>query len=361
MKQGMRSRKLNVAQSVKNDEFYTLYDDIQREVNAYIEYNPDVFRDKVVLLPCDDPEWSNFTKFFAQNFENFGIKKLISTSYAINSKKNRYPHLITIFDLLDEEYYPNIEKDEEYENKGKIFTLSRKDKNKNKYIDIEDLEWEYLEGDGDFRSDEIKKLRDQADIIVTNPPFSLYIDFVHWLIESNKKYLILGNKNSVTLKDIFPLIKDNKMWTGKTKWSGGLYFETKDENNYDKIVDGVMLKQVPSVWWTNLDHGRENDFLELMTMEDNLKYSRRKKIREQGYPKYDGYDAIEVSFTEAIPSDYDGLMGVPISFIEKYNPKQFEIIGLERYTCPKEVLVGGRLSIKGKSIYARILIRRKSK
>ena len=325
-----RNDTLRQANKSKNDEFYTQYEDIQREVNAYLEYNPDVFRGKTVLLPCDDPEWSNFTKFFAQNFENFGLKKLISTSYAADSKKENYEfeeeyYQFSIYDITDfESESPNFN-EEKTHSKGKIFTLTR-DSNKSGVIDIDDLEWQYLEGDGDFRSDEVKALRDEADIIITNPPFSLYRDFIDWIFEKEKKFIIIGNKNSVTFKEVFPLIMQNKMWSGKTGWGGGMWFETKNPDDVDRVIDGVNMKNVSSVWFTNIEHGRRHEPLQLMTMADNLKFSKHKEVKEQGYPKFDNYDAIEVPFTDAIPCDYDGIMGVPVTFLEKYCPEQFEIL-----------------------------------
>lgn len=327
----MPNQKLTAAKNAKNDEFYTQYQDIQSEVNAYLEYNPDVFRDKTILLPCDDPEWSNFTKFFAQNFENFGIKKLISTSFAHESKNYKGEYQLTIFETSSKEY-----DEKKTRVKGKIFTLTRR-KNKTGRIDIDDLEWHYLKGDGDFRSDEIKALRDEADIIVTNPPFSLYREFLLWLFEKDKKFLIIANKSSVGNKDAFPLIMQNKMWAGKTQWSGGLWFETKNNADVDKVIDGVNMKNVPACWFTNLEHGRRHQPLQLMSMADNLKFSKHKEIREKGYQTYDNYDAIEVPYTDAIPSDYDGIMGVPISFLEKYNPDQFEILGSTQRGCHEKV------------------------
>lgn len=318
----MGNDNLKKAKKQKNDEFYTQWSDIEKEIMAYIDYNPDVFRDKTILLPCDDPEWSNFTKFFAQNFENFGLKKLISTSYAIESKT--IPQTLQL--SLLEQNSPKF--DENKTNvKGKIFTLDH-DTNKNGVIDFEDLEWDYLEDDGDFRSDEVKKLRDEADIIITNPPFSLFREFLAWIFESGKKFIIIGNKNCVTYKETFSKIKENKMWAGKTQWAGGLWFETLDENDVDKIIEGKNYKNVSSVWFTNLEHGKRHEPLLLMTMADNIKHSKHKEVRGQEYQKYDNYDAIEVPFTDAIPSDYDGVMGVPISFLDKYCPEQFEIIAL---------------------------------
>jgi len=317
----MANTKLAVAKKAKFDEFYTQYEDIQKEVNAYIEYNPNVFKDKTILLPCDDPEWSNFTKFFAQNFEKFGLKKLISTSYAAESKNSNAPYQMTMFEMESPKF-----DNKKTKSHGKIFTLT-KDNNKSSKIYIEDLEWDYLEGDGDFRSYEIKNLLNEVDIIITNPPFSLFREFVAWLVDNNKKFLIIGNKNCVTYKEVFPLIKDNKMWSGKTEWSGGLWFETKNPFDVDLVLNGLNMKNVSSTWFTNIEHGRRHQPLNLMTMADNTKFSKHKEIREKGYRRYDNYDAIEVPYTDAIPSDYDGVLGVPISFLEKYNPEQFEIIG----------------------------------
>ena len=204
----MAKRSLAEAKKNKNDEFYTQYSDIEREIQAYLEYDKDVFHGKTVLLPCDDPEWSNFTKYFAQNFENFGLKKLISTSYAVNSKLYKGTYQPTLFETTSPEY-----DDFKTENNGKIFTLTH-DKNRDSKIDIDDLEWHYLEGDGDFRSGEIKKLRDEADFIITNPPFSLFREFLAWIVESKKKFVVIGSKNASTYKEVFPLIKKDKIWLG---------------------------------------------------------------------------------------------------------------------------------------------------
>lgn len=355
---------LRIANKAKNDEFYTLYSDIQKEVNAYIEYNPDVFRGKTILLPCDDPEWSNFTKFFAQNFENFGIKKLISTSYALDSKFNNIPLQLSLFETESPKY------DESKTNShGKIFTLTR-DTNESGKIDIEDLEWDYLEGDGDFRSDEVKALRDEADIIITNPPFSLFREFFDWLFENDKKFLMIGNINCISYREVFTKIKENKAWLGNGmgRWISGFLVpdnyelygsEARIDENGQRIVSTNNC-----LWLTNLDHGRRHQPLQLMTMNDNLKFSKHKTVREEGYLHYDSYDAIDVPFTDAIPSDYDGLMGVPITFLDKFNPDQFEIVdGIGRYsmlTGPTEETKGTYLTkINGKPRYARIVIRRK--
>ncbi len=325
-----KNANLGAAKNAKNDEFYTQYADIQKEVNAYIEYNPDVFRGKTILLPCDDPEWSNFTKFFAQNFEFFGLKKLISTSYAIESKKYKTDWQPTLFETENPMY--NVEKSRI---KGKIFTLTH-DTNANGRIDIDDLQWEYLEGDGDFRSAEVTALRDEADIIITNPPFSLFREFMAWVMEGGKQFAVIGNKNSITYKEIFPLIKENKLWIGYTSTSLDILFTVPKEMEKDlvsqnqgsayKIIDGHIFARSASIWFTNIEHGRRHQPLQLMTMEENLKFNKKLKGLTE-YQHYDNYDAIEVPFSDAIPSDYNGEMGVPISFLDKYCPEQFEIVG----------------------------------
>ncbi len=322
----MANVKLSDAKRAKYDEFYTQYRDIEREVSAYLEYDPDVFRNKTILLPCDDPEWSNFTKYFAQNFDRFGLKKLISTSYAPESKSYKFTYQPTLF----ESNAPQFDQDKTAI-KGKIFTLNR-DITGDREINIDDLEWTYLTGDGDFRSEEVIALRDEADIIITNPPFSLFREFLDWVMTANKIFLIIGNKNCVTYKEVFPLFMQNKIWSGKTGWAGGMWFESVSPDYVDKMAEGKMLKNIPSIWLTNLDHGRRHQPLSLMTMENNLRYSRHKEIKgKAAYDRYDNYDAIEVPFTDAIPSDYPGVMGVPISFLDKYNPEQFEIVGSDAY------------------------------
>ena len=214
----MANTNLSNAKSAKNDEFYTQYSDIQKEINAYLEYNPDVFRGKTVLLPCDDPEWSNFTKFFAQNFETYGLKKLISTSYAVESKKIKEWEP-TLFETES----PYYDADKSRTN-GKIFVLDE-DINGDGRFNINDLQWSYLKGDGDFRSDEVKALRDEADIIITNPPFSLFREFFMWIMEAGKKFVVICNKNCVSYKEVFPYIKNNQVWVGSTPMSQDLLFE----------------------------------------------------------------------------------------------------------------------------------------
>lgn len=327
------------AKKQKNDEFYTLYEYIQKEVNAYLEYNPKTFKNKVVLCPCDDPEWSNFTKFFAQNFQKLGLKKLISTSYSIEEKKRKYGnyHQLTLFELNSPQYDEKKSK-----KRGRIFTLT-KDKNKNGKIDYDDLEWDYLEGDGDFQSDEVKKLRDEADIIVTNPPFSLFRDFVAWILEANKKCLIIGQIGMATYKEIFPEIKNNNLWIGVTCNNEDMVFEVpegaevnpKDREKAARMgYVGNYTRQGNACWFTNIDHGRRHAPLSLMTMEENLKYSKHKDLKENGYLSYFNYDGIDIPYVDAIPSDFEGVMGVPTSFLDKYNPEQFEIVDNGAY-APK--------------------------
>ncbi len=356
-----KNTDLRKANGSKNDEFYTQYIDIQKEVNAYLEYNPDVFKNKVVLLPCDDPEWSNFTKFFAQNFERYGLKKLISTSYA-NVNKKMVIQQLSLFEELSPQYDSKKTKTH-----GKIFILD-KDKNKSGKIDINDLEWDYLEGDGDFNSSEVKRLRDEADIIVTNPPFSLFRNFLNWIMEANKSFLIIGNVNALTYKEVFPYIKDNKIWLGPSITSGDREFQVPKEypisaNGFRVDEDGNKFIRVKGVrWFTNLDHGRRHQPLQLMTMKDNLKFSKHKEIIEFGYQKFDNYEAINIPYSDSVPSDYTGLMGVPITFLDKYNPEQFEIIdGIGRYSIlnnEKTKAEGKYLSmINGKAQYFRIIIK----
>lgn len=326
----MANTNLGAAKVAKNDEFYTQFHDIEREVNAYLEYNPDVFRGKTILLPCDDPEWSNFTKFFAQNFARFGLKRLISTSYAPESKKYKYGYEPTLFETLD----PKFDEDKT-KTHGKIFVLDR-DKTGDGRIDVNDLDWDYLEGDGDFRSDEVKRLRDEADFIITNPPFSLFREFLAWIVEAGKRFLIIGNMNAITYKEVFPLIMENEVWLGATGNGTDMVFavpkgaEVKEQDRQKAARLGYVgdyTRLGNSCWFSSIDHGRRHHPLPLMTMADNIKFSRHKEIRGHEYKRYFNYEAIEVPFTDAIPCDYEGVMGVPISFLDKYCPEQFEIVG----------------------------------
>ena len=323
-----KNSNLGAAKTAKNDEFYTQYLDIQKEVNAYVEYNPDVFKGKTILLPCDDPEWSNFTRFFVENFELLGLKKLISTSYAVESKKIKEWE-----PTLFETEAPQYDADKSRTN-GKIFILDG-DKNNNGTIDVDDLKWEYLEGDGDFRSEEVMKIRDEADVIITNPPFSLWREFLSWCVDSNKQFLLIGNQNAITYREVFPLIKDNHLWLGATGFASDMVFavpkgtevDPKDKAKAAKLgYEGDFTRLGNSCWFTNLDHGRRHQRMQLMTMADNIKYSKHKEIKGIGYRKYSNYDAIDIPAIEAIPSDYSGVMGVPLTFLDKFCPDQFEII-----------------------------------
>jgi hypothetical protein len=256
---------------------------------------------------------------------------------------------------------------------GKIFTLTQ-DRTGDGLINVDDLQWTYLEGDGDFRSDEIKKLRDEADIIVTNPPFSLFREFLSWLTEAKKDFLIIGNMNAITYKEVFRLIRDNKVWIGATNFNVGMFFFVPDNFVYastykfDRERDGKKVSRVPGVcWYTTFDHGRRHEPLALMTEADNLRFSRHKEIQSSGYQKYDNYDAIEVPRTDAIPSDHSGVMGVPISFLSKYNPEQFEILGMAASSYDPEIVgipflggKDGRPLVAGRNTYARIMLRHKS-
>ena len=309
----MANSNLTSARKVKNDEFYTQYNDIEKEMNAYLEYDPDVFRGKTILLPCDDPEWSNFTKFFAQNFERFGLKKLISTSYAPDSKNYKNGYQPSLFEIKD----PQFDKLKTVKN-GKIFTLTH-DKTGDGKVDVGDLEWHYLVGDGDFKSDEIKKLRDEADFIITNPPFSLFREFLAWIIGAGKQFVIIGNMNAITYKEVFPIIKKNKLWLGATGNGSDMVFAVpkgaeiaeKDRQKAARLgYIGDFTRLGNSCWFTNIDHGRRHQPLPLMTEKDIVKFGTK-----QVFESYDNYDAIEVSYVKFIPCDYTGVMGVPISFL----------------------------------------------
>ena len=330
----MANSTLSNAKAAKKDEFYTQFYDIESEMEAYLDYNPDVFRGKTVLLPCDDPEWSNFTRYFAQNFEELGLKKLISTSYAPDSKLYQGYIELSLFETQSPKFDEAKSKSH-----GKIFVIESGTVENKKHIDINDLQWDYLKGDGDFRSDEVKKLRDESDIIVTNPPFSLFRDFFAWITEAEKEFILIANKNCVTYKEVFSHIKENKMWVGYHSMSKDMLFDVpKDiadyllanekEGSKYRVVDSVVKARSTSCWFTNVEHGHRHQPLKLLSMEENLKYSRHKQIKEQQYPHYDNFDAIEVPFYDAIPSDYKGIMGVPISFLDKYCPEQFEIVGI---------------------------------
>jgi len=322
------NRKLASAKAAKQDEFYTQYVDIQKEVEAYLEFDADTFRGKVVYCNCDDPFESNFFKYFAANFNKLGLKKLVTTSYdgspiaggvlpfeeytKGNGKRDR-PKAIAV----------EIEEVKDVTGDGAVGIDDVK-----LFLEQNPHTHTPLAGGGDFGSAECIALLKEADIVVTNPPFSLFKEFMAQLVAHEKKFLIIGNKNAITYLEIFPLIQANKLWTGVTAFSGGMWFIADYSGKYDKVVDGVRLINVPAIWFTNLDHGRRHEELRLQTIEDNLRYSKHKEIKgKAAYDRYVNYDAIDVPFTDAIPSDYEGVMGVPISFLDKYNPDQFEIVG----------------------------------
>ncbi|MCL5037421.1 MAG: adenine-specific methyltransferase EcoRI family protein [Chloroflexi bacterium] len=345
----MANNNLTNAKRVKNDEFYTQYGDIQKEIEAYLDYNPDVFRDKVVYCNCDDPFESNFFRYFALNFNKLGLKQLITTSYKPSPIAN------TQLGLFGDDKTLTKSKGRPKINANKFIINEVHDIDGDGEFNLKDVakqlkanknnEWTPLDGDGDFRSDECINLLKQSDIVITNPPFSLFREYVKQLFDYDKKFVIISNKNAITYKEIFPLIKSNRMWVGTTSFNKDMLFispEKVDPANKPKTatrtVDGVVYLRSPSIWFTNLDHGRRHQPLPLMTMGDNLKYSKHKEIKgKRKYDKYDNYDAIEVPFTDAIPSDYDGVMGVPISFLDKYNPDQFEILGATQRGCHDEV------------------------
>ena len=334
------NRSLSAAKTAKQDEFYTQYVDIQKEVEAYLEFNPDTFKDKVVYCNCDDPFESNFFKYFALKFNALGLKKLITTSYDGSPIAGEGGQ-----GTLFPEY--NEGNGKRQKPKALAFILDQvKDENDDGAVDIEDVKLFLkrnkaaripLKGDpdkypgGDFRSSECVAFLKEADIIATNPPFSLFREYVAQLVEHAKKCLVIGNQNAITYKEIFPLVKENKLWlgvdNGGTKW-----FQVRDD--YDiktesrkKIVNGTKYFSMGTImWFTNLDHGRRHQELPLMTMAENLKFSNGLKGK-RAYLRFDNYDAIEVSAYKEIPSDYDGMMGVPVTFLDRYNPDQFEILG----------------------------------
>ncbi len=330
------NRNLGAAKKAKQDEFYTQYVDIQKEIEAYLEFDPDTFRGKVVYCNCDDPFESNFFKYFAANFNRLGLKKLITTSYDGSpiaaqqvlfpeydqgDTKRPRPHSVAVAVEIDE--VTDLNGDGATGIADVQLFLERNPHSRRP-----------LAGGGDFRSPECVEFLKEADVVVTNPPFSLFREYVAQLIEHGKKFLIIGNQNAITYKEIFPLIKANKLWlgvdNGGTKW-----FQVKDD--YDiktesrkRIVNGTKYFSMGSImWFTNLDHGRRHQVLPLMTAAENLKYSRN-LAGKSAYDRYDNYDAIEVATYKEIPRDYDGAMGVPVTFLDKYNPDQFEILGYEK-------------------------------
>jgi hypothetical protein len=371
----MANSNLTNAKRAKNDEFYTQYGDIEKEIGAYLEYDKNAFRGKTVYCNCDDPFESNFFRYFALKFNKLGLKQLITTSYKPSPVAN------TQLGLFGDDKTLAKAKGRPKITANKFIINEARDIDGDGDFDLQDVaqqlkenkrnEWTPLEGDGDFRSEECIKLLKQADIVVTNPPFSLFREYVKQLFEHNKKFVIIGNMNAITYKEIFPLIKENKLWLGNGFNAGNAYFFTPNTRDfasgvYDKKTGLVKFRNV--CWFTNLDHGRRHQPLRLMTMKNNLKYSKHKEIKgKKAYDKYDNYDAIEVPFTDAIPNDYDGVMGVPISFLDKYSPDQFKIVGgTANGQVPGEFKIGNfnvynNPVSRGKKIYQRILIKRKKK
>ena len=337
----MANKNLTRAKRAKNDEFYTQFGDIQKEIEAYLEYNPDVFANKVVYCNCDDPYESNFFRYFVLNFKKLGLKQLITTSYKPSPVANTQLKLfgdnkplaktkgrpkVTANKFIINKVH-DIDGDGEFNLKDVAKQLKANKHN----------EWTPLEEDGDFRSDECINLLKQSDIVITNPPFSLFRAYVKQLVDYKKQFVIIGNMNAITYKEIFPKIKENKMWLGATNFNTGMYFQVPDRFVYadsykfEREQNGVKVNRVPGVcWFTNLDHGRRHQPLPLMTMKENKRFNTRIQKNENSYKKYDNYAGIEVPFTNATPSDYKRVMGVPITFLDKYNPDQFEILGMTK-------------------------------
>ena len=314
----MANKNLNQAKSAKKDEFYTQLVDIENELKHYKEH----FKDKVVLCNCDDPRVSNFFHYFSYNFEKLGLKKLITTCY-----KNQERDLFS-----------------QNDSERAIWLEYNGDKNNNRVPDPNEIGINYFEGDGDFRSKECIELLKQADIVVTNPPFSLFREYVAQLIEYDKKFIIVGHQNAIHYKEIFPLIMENKLWLGYGFKGGAAHFISKYEDTATAGDHRKGMIRVSGVnWFTNLEIQKRHEDLILIKIYNSTEY-----------PSYDNYEAINVNKTSDIPCDYSGLMGVPITFLDKYNPEQFEIIGTSTMDMPK-----GAPYVNGKRIYERILIRRR--
>lgn len=320
---------LGQAHNRKRDEFYTQRDDIERELHHYRRY----FRDKVVYLNCDDPTVSNFFVYFKLKFHDLGLKRLMATCYRNQSRD--------MFTQLDDE-------------RAVLLEYSGT-KNENQVPDPGEIETHLLRGDGDFRSEECVELLGRADIVVTNPPFSLFREYMGQLMEHSKDFLILGPQNAITYKEVFPLLKDEKIWlgvdNGGTKW-----FEVQQDyeilsKSRKKFVNGRKYFSMGNVnWYTNLDHHARHQRLVLY-----------RDYTATDYPRYDNYPAIEVSAYKDIPADYGGEMGVPISFLARHNPDQFELIGLDRPLVEERTGKQSRFKINGKEKFARLVIRRKER
>ena len=343
----MAKSDLTSAQKAKKDEFYTQLDDIAKELKYYTQY----FQGKVVLCNCDDPYESNFFKYFALNFNRLGLKKLIATCY--NGSPIAGDELPLLFEIEENEpkkiaYKVEITEVQDYNNDGAV--------------NLADVQWliqndknvlSLLKGNGDFRSQECIELLKEADIVVTNPPFSLFREYLAQLVQYKKLFLIIGNVNAISYKESFALIKENKLWMGVSIHSGDREFRVPDTyplNAAGHRVDekGNKYIRVKGVrWFTNMDYPQRH--------EDLVLY---KHYTPEEYPKYDNYDAININVTSEIPIDYEGVMGVPITFLDKYNPDQFEIIGAMTTTKVDEYNFGYPY-VNGIKLYARILIRNK--
>lgn len=319
------NKSLHAANKAKEDEFYTELSDIENELKHYKEH----FKDKVVLCNCDDPRISNFFHYFSYNFEQLGLKKLITTCY-----KNQERDLFS-----------------QNNSERAIWLEYTGDHNGNRVPDPEEIGINYLKGNGDFRSQECIELLKQADIVVTNPTFSLFREYVAQLMKYNKKFVIIGNQNAITYKEIFSYIKANQLWLGSTlsfaKFKVPDYYEPKPTRFWIDETGQKWRSMGNICWFTNLDIAKRH--------EEIILY---KSYNGEEYPQYDNYNAINVNKVADIPMDYDGVMGVPITFLDKYNPEQFEIVGLDRYV-EDNPHYGHRFSINRKETYARILIRRK--
>lgn len=303
------NKNLNAARVAKNNEFYTLYADVEREMLSYLRYNPEVFRGKTILLPCDNPEQSNFTKYFARNFDQLGLRKLISTSYAGPIRSGQ----ISLFDETAIDTPKRL-----YEPHGRIAVLDHA-------ICGDDIPWDYLDGNGDFRSKEITALRDEADMILTNVPFSLLQPFLFWVLESGKQFAFIGNMNSITCNNTFPLLASGQIWLGATQPK---VFITPDGNR-ESFGN--------TCWITNIDHGLRHEPIPLMSMQENIAHNERlrrvllERYKQNPnalhYEKYRNYDGIEVPILEVFPSDYTGVAGVPISVLNHFCAEQMELVG----------------------------------
>ncbi len=309
------NENLHQANKAKNDEFYTQLEDIEKELCNYKEQ----FKNKVILCNCDDPYESNFFKYFAMNFNFLGLKKLIATCH---SSSHIIGTQLSIFDVKGIDIKPKEKR------AYKIEISEVMDANKDGAIDLTDVEYllknkkntlKLLKEDGDFRSEECVKLLKQSDIVVTNPPFSLFREYVSQLTEYNKDFIIMGNTNALTYKEIFKLFKEDKMRTGYTNFNVGMYFYVPDSfEKYHKIVNGKkMVRVATSCWFTSLEVKKHKEKIILY-----------RNYNPKEYPVYENYDAININKYTDIPYDYNGKMGVPMTFLDKYNPKQFEIIGL---------------------------------